>query len=532
MLDFRLWLCHSGVLGRSECPNSGLRQYRHHANRVAARMWPVGKDCAATKCERPCMATESGGRTLILAALAGGCAGGLGWGIRGQYGHETGAMLSGVLVGFAVLCVVGRHLTWQTIARAVALLAIGVGFGGAETYGQTIGLTQDAPLIGNHAARAWGLTGLFVKGGVWIGLAGAFFGIGLGGVRFYSKEALGLLAGMMGLWLLGEWVFHTPFDLPNRKLPALYFSSTWDWFPGNPALKPRLERWGALFLAWAGLVLWRGVLGKDTLALRLGLLGFVAGGVGFAGGQCIQSAHAWYPDAFARIFGRWDPLINWWNMMEITFGTVWGAAMGAAVARWKSRIREPFPEPRPLPAWGNGALVAVQLTLLWIWTFGSWDAFDAIADRALPMAVIPLMLVASGGWGSVWMGLPLVAAPIMAKTVRGLCIEEPVLSLMDGVILFVVVPLTILLAVMPWRSKGSGVWFAAKALGATSLVYYGLNFAFFRFPWPWQQSTGRTPSLWIFTAQLLVLGAVVAVVWKRERSISGNGTGARSGTSS
>ena len=32
---------------------------------------------------------------LSLAAAAGG----LGWGIRGQYGHETGAMIAGVLVG-------------------------------------------------------------------------------------------------------------------------------------------------------------------------------------------------------------------------------------------------------------------------------------------------------------------------------------------------------------------------------------------------------------------------------------------------
>ena len=31
--------------------------------------------------------------TLVLTAAAGG----MGWGIRGQYGHETGAMIAGVL---------------------------------------------------------------------------------------------------------------------------------------------------------------------------------------------------------------------------------------------------------------------------------------------------------------------------------------------------------------------------------------------------------------------------------------------------
>ena len=38
--------------------------------------------------------------------LLGAMAGGLGWGIRGQYGHETGAMMAGLLVGLLVLVVV------------------------------------------------------------------------------------------------------------------------------------------------------------------------------------------------------------------------------------------------------------------------------------------------------------------------------------------------------------------------------------------------------------------------------------------
>ena len=37
--------------------------------------------------------------TLLLAApLMGAAAGAMGWGIRGQYGHEWGAMVPGVLV--------------------------------------------------------------------------------------------------------------------------------------------------------------------------------------------------------------------------------------------------------------------------------------------------------------------------------------------------------------------------------------------------------------------------------------------------
>jgi len=448
-----------------------------------------------------------------LPLFAGASAGGLGWGIRGQYGHETGAMLSGVLVGFALLCLLGRHLSSGTLFRAVALLAVGVGFGGAETYGQTIGLTQDTELVGNRAALTWGLLGLFLKGGVWIGIAGAFFGIGLGGRRLRIGEATALMATLMALWLFGEWLFHTPFDPANHRLPSLYFSATWDWFPDKPNLKPRLERWGALLLAWAGLLAWSRLVRRDPLAVRLGLVGFLAGGVGFAGGQCIQSAHAWHPEWFTGVFGKWDPLINWWNMMEITFGSVWGGAFGVALARWKIFVREPDEIAGNLPAAAVAGLVIAQCAALWIWTVLSWDAFDTIADRALPMGVIPLWLVASGGWGAAMVALPLVAAPIAAKTFAGLCLDNHTLPRGLGALLFGIVPASLLAIALPWKHSLPTARQAACALAVTGLVYYGLNFAFFEFPWPWNPPTGRTPSVILFSSQLLVLGWVAVRTW-------------------
>ena len=47
---------------------------------------------------------------MLFTALAGG----MGWGIRGQYGHETGAMLAGLLV--ALVPVSYTHLTLPTKA--------------------------------------------------------------------------------------------------------------------------------------------------------------------------------------------------------------------------------------------------------------------------------------------------------------------------------------------------------------------------------------------------------------------------------
>ena len=62
------------------------------------------------------------------------------------------------------------------MAKAVALATVAIGFGGSMTYGQTLGLTQDTPLLGNFAALRWGLTGTFIKGSIWIGFFGLFLG--------------------------------------------------------------------------------------------------------------------------------------------------------------------------------------------------------------------------------------------------------------------------------------------------------------------------------------------------------------------
>ncbi len=72
---------------------------------------------------------------MLFTALAGG----LGWGIRGQYGHETGAMLAGLLVALVLVYLFGYQLSSLSAARAVALATVAIGFGGSMTYGQTLG---------------------------------------------------------------------------------------------------------------------------------------------------------------------------------------------------------------------------------------------------------------------------------------------------------------------------------------------------------------------------------------------------------
>ena len=120
----------------------------------------------------------------VLTMLLAGMAGGMAWGIRGQYGHQTGAMIAGVLVGFTVIVLLGRHLSSLTAARSVAMFALGVSVGGSMTYGQTVGLTHDGVFVGNNEAYQWGMLGLAIKGGVWISFGAAMFGMTLSGKQY------------------------------------------------------------------------------------------------------------------------------------------------------------------------------------------------------------------------------------------------------------------------------------------------------------------------------------------------------------
>jgi len=109
------------------------------------------------------------------------------------------AMSAGVLVSLTrvfLLCPnwrslpAARTMTWGTVA---------MGIGGTMTYGQTIGLTQNPDMIGNWAALRWGMLGLAIKGRVWIGFAGFFLGMGLGGIRYRPIKLLLLMTGLVGV---------------------------------------------------------------------------------------------------------------------------------------------------------------------------------------------------------------------------------------------------------------------------------------------------------------------------------------------
>ena len=451
---------------------------------------------------------------VLFAAMAGGMA----WGIRGQYGHETGAMIAGLLVSLTLVFLLCPNMSARNVIRAVAWGTVAMGFGGTMTYGQTLGLTQNPQVIGNVEAWRWGMLALVIKGGVWIGFAGVFLGMGLSGKRYGVKEMLLLMFGLLIAYFIGLRLLNSPFDPANHKLPAIYFSEHWHWEAPGKVLKPRFECWGGLLFALATVIVYAGWRRKDSLAWRLGLWGVLGGAIGFPLGQSIQSYHAWNPDFLKDTFlAGTNPFINWWNMMETTFGTVMGAALGLGLWLNRKRIR-PVPDAEEvfMPSPVEWLLLIIHVMLLVAVEFMSIHLVDRFYDLGLIMGLIPMVAIAGGRWWPYLMTFPIILLPIAGKTVLELVYEKELISPVLGWFFYLIAPLLIAIAAAIWfKRKADAGWtardFARLAMPFCAWIYFLLNYAFFQFPWPWAEWTGRTPNGIIFT--VCIFGLTLAAIF-------------------
>lgn len=463
------------------------------------------------------------GWSVLLAAMAGG----MGWGIRGQYGHQTGAMIAGLLVGLVLVLRFVPQLSSLSGARIVALLTLGVSLGGSMTYGQTVGLTHDAPLIGNWEALQWGLLGLFIKGGVWIGLAGFFLGVALSGKQYRPTEMALMIAGALFVRFVGMEFINEPYAPVDRLLPQLYFSDHWYWEPESD-LKPRRELWGGLLVALLALAAYARLVRHDRLVLRLTVWGFVAGGMGFSTGQCIQAMHAWRPEWFNQgVFAAWSPYINWWNMMEISFGAIFAAILTVGVGRNRELLAEQTYEPEfELSVTQEALLGLLHGVAIVSWSFGDFSRFDSFADMAFTMILIPAVAVCAGRFWPYWMVLPIVLIPIAGKTLRQVTFETDQIPAVMGWTLIILLPIGLALILSVYLavhgSRHTARTFARVTLLLVTWIYFSLNWVFFEFPWPWQEWTGRTPSGLLFW--ICAVGLSVACL------CSGNGRARRLST--
>ena len=237
-------------------------------------------------------------RPLWHWCLLGAIAMSLGWGLRGSIGGGSlGAMIPGAMIGLVLCLLLHRH---SDAALVAAFAAIGVGFGGQETYGQTVGLSLLPETFW------WAILGFVVKGAVWGLLGGAFIGIALDRHRYTTAQ---LLAGF-GIMVLGTWLGWQYLNSPK----LIYFSNRFD--------RPREEVWAGLWLGGLLLLAWL----RSRIPSLFALYGAIGGGIGFGVGASLQ------PLGSAVWAGM--PL-GWWKAMELTFGGLLGLAY--VLCAWRLR---------------------------------------------------------------------------------------------------------------------------------------------------------------------------------------------------
>lgn len=226
----------------------------------------------------------------------------LGWGWRGYIGGGPfAAMIPGAFVALSLSLLLGHNR--RTAAMAALFGAVGIGYGGEMTYGQTLGLACAPETIG------WGLLGVTVKGAVWGLLGGAVLGAGLTCAQYTKRTLLiGFLLTVLFLFL-GWKLINEP--------RLIYFS--------DPVNKPREELWAGLLFAAVAFLGWIHTKGEGAGArvpLYFALWGALGGGIGFGAGTLFL------------VYGPSLPVpqewFGWWKAMEFFFGFMLGAAFGFA----------------------------------------------------------------------------------------------------------------------------------------------------------------------------------------------------------
>jgi len=155
--------------------------------------------------------TEAGAG-ILLSALAMS----VGWGIRGDYGHETGAMIPGALLGLSICLGSGRP-DWRRRATIMAMCgAIGWAFGGQMSYGRITGYTGSSSLLD----VTYGYGCLFLIGGLWAGIGSAVLSLSVTQPR--SAIVSGAFRRPIGCILAGQGVYG-PKRLDRMAGPDLVF---------------------------------------------------------------------------------------------------------------------------------------------------------------------------------------------------------------------------------------------------------------------------------------------------------------------
>jgi len=292
----------------------------------------------------------------------------LGWGLRGFIGGGPyGAMIPGAMVTFVICMLLDIPLVLATIV--VVFGTAGTAMGGEMTYGQTIGF------LNNPGTIWWGFAGTSLKGGVWGLITGLFIGLGLVHQRIKIKIIVtGFLIFLIG-YVIGLKLINDP------KL--LYFS--------NPFDHPRNESWAGLLFAAVGLLIYlKSKIGaeKFMVVLRFAVYGFIGGALGFGLGSL------WI--TVGSRFGKSFFIIDWWKMMEFSFGFLLGGFLGFAA--WRSKDIDSHSLQKITPNLQKSFLIELtSVILIGFFIYTMMELFESYLDTINNVGgILPGLLVTIG----------------------------------------------------------------------------------------------------------------------------------------
>jgi len=383
-------------------------------------------------------AGKQSGRHMLVGVVLAGAAMSLGWGIRGDYGHEAGAMIPGALVGLAVCLASGREDWWRRAGIMGLCGALGWAFGGQMSYGRVIGYTASSSLLD----VLYGYASLLLIGGLWAGVGAAILTLSVTAPRSYLEQfarplvVLGMVWLLMGLTGLTErlvqWQYLHDTDwvgassalavaavcavlLPrDRSACVLIAVLALGWWGGYLVLTgllglhmtpPRSDNWAACTGLFVALVLYL-LRRKERPAVMLASYGFLFGGIGFVLGD------------FANMLGRaqWGPIgryealqgLDTWKWMEQLFGLVMGLGVGVVfLRRLRDRLAPPA-EDAQTDRLNVVALLFLLIVMMW------WNLFKNVRTWARDGHIPGSLLGLDARWWFLLVGVLLSAVIIVA----------------------------------------------------------------------------------------------------------------------
>jgi hypothetical protein len=147
---------------------------------------------------------------LILLSLS------IGWGIRGNYGHEAGAMLAGTLAAIAAALMSGREDWRERVPYFAFFGALGWGFGGSISYMLPPSYTE----TGHLPTQVYGFLSTFFEAFLWAGLGGAATAFAAVESREKLTEIFRPLLWVFGIWAIQYVIQDAPYHFQDRIFSA------------------------------------------------------------------------------------------------------------------------------------------------------------------------------------------------------------------------------------------------------------------------------------------------------------------------